>query len=108
MNRTEPSNEALNFFSGIMVGGILAGLVISTFIEAVTEEWNKIYNTNFHVLVGVFWALMFIFSSIAFWQIVKLFMKRLYQTPRKELWYFDFATLACIIIGIGLSIYFVA
>jgi magnesium-transporting ATPase (P-type) len=96
----ELSEGALNFYSGIMLGGVLAGFFVSTLLETLKALWDKLYDKNFHTSVGIYWAFMFILSSIIFFQIVKWVMKRLYQTPKRALKWFDIGTLACFILGL--------
>lgn len=94
----ELKKETLAFYVGIMVG-VFGNFLVSCIVEIAKGVFEK---TPSHVLG--YWGLMFIFSSISFFQITKLGMKKL-VAPKSLLSAFDVATIMCIILGIIVIVY---
>jgi len=83
--------DVLSFFVGIMIG-ILGNFLVSTAIEmskAIFEESNFLW----------YWALMFIFSSVFTFQLIKWAVRRL-GIAQRELRAFDIATIILVLLGI--------
>lgn len=85
--------DAFSFYLGIMVG------VIGNFLVSSIFEFSKaiLEKANWNILF--YWAIMFIVSSIAFFQTTKLAMGR-FEIPPSLPQAFNIATVICIVLGI--------
>jgi len=90
----EQNERAFDFFLGAMVG-ILGNFLVSSIIELAQSSF-----ANSSDLVISYWAFMFAFSSICFFQVVKIALKRFLGTQNISLRIFDIASVICFALGI--------
>lgn len=88
----EGNKDALLFFSGIIIA-IFGSVFVSSLFEIAQSTLAKEASSAI-----VFWAVVFLFSSIFLWQYSKSIFKRI--GIKKELWIFNWATLCFIILGV--------
>jgi hypothetical protein len=82
-----------DFFYGI-IDTIFGNFLVSSIIE----YDNNVFVNGSRLAIG-FWALMFMVSSIAFFQVTKLILRD-FEFQKSTLQKFDFATIVCVLLGI--------
>jgi hypothetical protein len=88
----EGNKEAYTFFSGIFVA-----IMGSIFVSSMFESAKSVLSKDLPIVV-IFWNIVFLFSSVTFWQWSKKFLKKI--EIFKDLWLFDWASFACILVGL--------
>jgi hypothetical protein len=90
----EQNERAFDFFLGAIVG-VLGNFVVSAIIELAQSSF-----ANSSDSVISYWALMFMLSSIFFFQVVKIALRRFLGTQNISLRMFDTASGICFALGI--------
>jgi hypothetical protein len=90
----EQNERAFDFFLGAIVG-VLGNFLVSTIIELAQNSF-----ANVSSIVVIYWAGMFALSSIMFFQVMKMALRRFLDTQRISLRSLDIASLICLALGI--------